>query len=89
MRVFAFDFSKAFDSMKHFILFKKCKVTIQPLCDRLVTKFFEWTRQQRVIVNGTCTSLISTNNGVSQRNILGSVLFSVMVSDIFVVYCFG
>ena len=42
MRVFAFDFSEAFDSVNHSILFKKCRVTIQHLGDRLSAKFFEW-----------------------------------------------
>ena len=42
-----------------------------------------------MITNGTCTSHISTINGVSQGNILDLVLFSVMVGDIFVVSCFA
>ena len=55
VRVFAFDFSKAFDSVNHFILFNELKeLPINPyIVDWIIS--FLFNRQQRVIAEGDKT----------------------------------
>ena len=80
-RVFAFDFSKAFDSANHFILFNKFReLSINRYIGLLL--FFLFNSQQRVIADGNMIPFLPTNRGIHQGTILGPILFSLMLNDI-------
>ena len=82
VRVFSFDFSKAFDSVPHDLLCNKLKSI--PLNQYIINWIISFLgdRQQRVKVDGITTEYVKTNRGVPQGTVLGPVLFSIMVNDI-------
>jgi len=72
------DFSKAFDAVPHNILFSKLeryRWIVQ--CVRNCLQ----GRIQRVLINGSVSRCRSVTNGVSQRSLLGSVLFNIFIND--------
>ncbi|CAB4040835.1 Hypothetical predicted protein, partial [Paramuricea clavata] len=82
VRVLSFDFSKAFDSVPHELLFQYVKkLPINPYVVNWIISFLE-NRIQRVMVDGIVTEYLYINRGVPQRTVLGPVLFSIMVDDI-------
>ncbi len=82
VRVLSFDFSKAFDSVPHDLLFEKVKkLPINPYVVNWLISFLE-NRIQRVMVDGIATEYLHINRGVPQGTVLGPVLFSIMVDDI-------
>ncbi|CAB3996203.1 Hypothetical predicted protein [Paramuricea clavata] len=82
VRVLSFDFSKAFDSVPHDLLFEKVKkLPINPYVVNWLISFLE-NRIQRVMVDGMVTEYLYINRGVPQGTVLGPVLFSIMVDDI-------
>ena len=82
VRIFSFDFSKAFDSVSHNILCSKLKqVNINPYIINWLISFLDH-RKQRVVVDGYSTEYISINRGVPQGTVLGPVLFSNFINDI-------
>ena len=86
VRIFSFDFSKAFDSVSHQILCNKLKtLNINPFVTNWIISFLT-DRKQRVIVDDIHTKMVSINRGVPQGTVLGPVLFSIMVNDITAVY---
>ena len=86
VRIFSFDFSKAFDSVSHQILCNKLKtLNINPFVTNWIISFLT-DRKQRVIVDDIHTEMVSINRGVPQGTVLGPVLFSIMVNDITAVY---
>ena len=86
VRVFSFDFSKAFDTVPHNILCNKLKqLNINPHIYNWIISFPS-NRKQRVKVDGVLTEFVDINRGVPQGTILGPILFSVMVNDIKVIY---
>ena len=82
VRIFSFDFSKAFDSVSHNIVCEKLKTC------HLNTYVYNWIisflsdRVQRVKADGNVTNYLPINKGVPQGTILGPIIFSVMVNDI-------
>ena len=85
VRIFSFDFSKAFDMVPHDILCNKLKhLNINPYIYNWIISFLS-NRKQRVKVDGVLTEFLDVNRGVAQRTILGPILFSVMVNDIKVI----
>ena len=82
VRVLSFDFSKAFDTVSHYILSDKLKATdINPYVIKWILDFLS-QRKQRVVVDGITTQCIDINRGVPQGTVLGPILFSLMVNDI-------
>ena len=82
VRVLSFDFSEAFDSVPHDLLFEKVKkLPINPYVVNWLISFLE-NRIQRVMVDGIATEYLYINRGVPQGTVLGPVLFSIMVDDI-------
>ena len=82
MKVYSFDFSKAFDSVSHRIICEKLKsIGINPYVINWVISFPS-SRKQRVLADGISTEFLNINRGVPQGSVLGPVLFSVMVNDI-------
>lgn len=82
VRIFSFDFSKAFDSVSHNSLCSKLKqVNINPYIINWLISFLNH-RKQRVVVDGHSTEYVSTNGGVPQGTFLGPVLFSIFIYDI-------
>ena len=82
VRVFSFDFKKAFDSVPHDTLCSKLKnLPLNPHIINWIVNFLDG-RHQRVKVDGTRTDYVNINREVSQGTELGLVLFSVMINDI-------
>ena len=85
VRIFSFDFSKAFDSVPHDILCSKLKtLDINPYFTNWIISFLQG-RKQRVVVDAMDTDYLIINRGVPQRTVLGPTLFSFMVNDIKVI----
>ena len=82
VRVFSFDFKKAFDSVPHDVLCDKLKkLPINPYVINWMIKFLK-NRYQRVCVDGIKTEYLPINRGVLQVTVLGPLLFSIMINDI-------
>ena len=71
VRVNSFDFSKAFDSVPHDILFNKIKkIPINPYVINWMIDFLN-NRRQRVKVDGVTTEFLDINRGVPRVLYLG------------------
>ena len=76
------DFSKAFDTVNHFILIEKLKKY------GIVNSNLAWlqnyllNRKQCTTVNGTTSDLLNISCGVPQGSILGPILFSIYINDL-------
>ena len=82
VRVISFDFSKAFDSVQHDILFNKIKkIPINLYIINWMIDFLN-NRKQRVKVDGVITEFLDINRGVPQGTVLGPIMFTIMVNDI-------
>ena len=82
VRIFSFDFRKAFDSVPHDILCLKLKsLNINPYIVNWITNLLT-NREQRVVVDGIVTNYLHINRGVPQGTVLGPFLFSIMVNEI-------
>ena len=63
VRIFSFDFSKAFDSVSHQILCNKLKTLNNPFVTNWIISFLTDTKQ-RVFVDDIHTEMVSINRGV-------------------------
>ena len=75
------DFAKAFDSVCPAKLVSKLKM--YGIGDPLLSWFCSYLvgRQQRVLVNGTCSTWSEVGSGVLQGSILGPILFLLLIND--------
>ena len=82
VKVYSFDFSKAFDLVSHQIVCNKLRsYNINPYVINWIINFLT-DRKQRVVVDGVTTKFTEIGRGVPQGTVLGPVLFSIMVNDI-------
>ena len=82
IRIFSFDFSKAFDSVPHDKVCRKLRnFEINPYIHNWIVNFL-MGRQQRAVVDGISTSYLSTNRGIPQGTVIGPILFLIMINDI-------
>ena len=82
LKVLSIDFSKAFDTVSHYVLSDKLKATdINPYVINWILHFLS-QRKQRAVVDVIITAFIAINRGVPHRTVLGPLLFFLMVNDI-------
>ena len=82
VRLFAMDFSKAFDSVKHNLLSDKLKqLPINPYIVNWYHTFLA-ARQQRICFNDIICSWKSVNKGTVQGSVSGPYLFNVFLNDL-------
>ena len=77
------DFSKAFDLVPHDRLLTKIAATGVDLWVVVWVKEFLSGRSQRVGIDGQLSEEVRETSGVSQRSILGPLMFLTYVNDIF------
>ena len=82
MRLFAMDFSKAFDSVNHELLSYKLKdVPFNPFIINWYLSFLE-NRQQCIIYNSFQGQWKCVNRGTTQDSVSGPNLFSIFINDL-------
>ena len=88
VKIFSFDFSKAFDPVSHNILCSKLKqVHINPYIINWLISFLG-QRKQRVVVDGYRSKYVSINRGVPQGTVLGPVLFFIFIKLLILIRIF-
>ena len=77
------DFSKAFDTIDHNILFQKLNLYGLDLTSINFFKSYMQNRNQQTIVNGRTSTTAPITYGTAQGSILGPLIFILYVNDMF------
>ena len=82
VRLFAMDFSKAFDNVKHSLVGEKLKAL--PLNPYVVNWYlsFLMDRKQRLVFRGVTYKWHSVNKGTTQGSVSGPHLFNLFINDL-------
>ena len=82
VRVFAMDFRKAFDTVKHDLLFSKLKLL--PLNLHILNWYLSFLndRRQQVVCNSLARDWTSVNKGTTQGSVSGPYLLNIFVNDL-------
>ncbi|MEL7307993.1 MAG: reverse transcriptase domain-containing protein [Pseudomonadota bacterium] len=82
IQVIAYDFSKAFDRIKHDIIIKRLEnCNMPPELISWLESYLE-NRKQFVRIGSVCSSLIDVTSGVPQGSVLGPFIFSAVVGSL-------
>ena len=73
---------KAFDTVKHDLLFSKLKLRLLNPCILNWYLSFLNDRRQRVVCNSIACDWISVNKGTTQGSISGPFLFNIFINDL-------
>ena len=75
VRLFAMDFSKAFDNVDHFLLSEKLKaLNMNPYLTNWYLSFLK-ERKQRLVFRGKAINWLDVNKGTCQGSVSGPYLF--------------
>ena len=81
VRMFALDFSKAFDSVSHQLLAEKLKsLPLNPYLINWWLRFLRDRLKQRVIFGSSVCSWKTVNKGTTQRSVSGPYLFNIFLN---------
>ena len=76
------DFSKAFDTVNHFILIEKLqKLDIPPIVIDWIINFLR-DRTQQVVINGRRSSRLCITRSIVQGSGLGPLIFLIYIQDL-------
>ena len=82
VRFFSMDFSKAFDSVRHILLYEKLKtVSLNPYIVNWYLSFLK-ERQQRIVQKGYHGDWKCVNKGATQGSVSGPYLFNIFMNDL-------
>lgn len=87
VRLFAMDFAKAFDNVRHNILSDKLKaLSLNPYIINWYLSFLR-NRNQRLVFGGSSYCWYNVNKGTTQGSVGGPYLFNLFINDLDLVNC--
>lgn len=82
VRLFAMDFAKALDSVKHGLSLKKLRqIGLNPYVYNWHLSFLK-DRRERVVMNGLIGGWVQFNKGTTRGSVSGPHLFNIFLNDL-------